>query len=363
MSRKVLFVATVLRMHVLVFHLPYMRWFQEQGYEVHLCCANDTPDPHPQVPYCDRWVELPFSRSPFSADNREVFRRLKQLIDAEDYALIHCNTPVGGLLGRLAARAARKRGTRVVYTAHGFHFFTGAPLKLAAVLPRGASAQPLDRPSHHHQRRGLCPREAVCRRPRGAGQRRGGGPCALPRAGGPCRGACWAGYRPGGRRAHHRGRAQRAKEPRNRDRRRRAHRGGACGVLRRGGPAGRAGKCRPGTLGMEGRVHFLGFRRTYPALLAAAEVTQCFLSLQEGLPVAQMEAMAAGLPCVVSDVRGNNDLIAPGEGGFLRAAARRARVYAGYRAPAGGPGPARAHGRAQPPRDAPLQPGGGALPR
>ena len=77
MSRKVLFVATVLRMHVLVFHLPYMRWFQEQGYEVHLCCANDTPDPHPQVPYCDRWVELPFSRSPFSADNREVFRRLK----------------------------------------------------------------------------------------------------------------------------------------------------------------------------------------------------------------------------------------------------------------------------------------------
>ena len=56
MSRKVLFVATVLRMHVLVFHLPYMRWFQEQGYEVHLCCANDTPDPHPQVPHCDRWV-------------------------------------------------------------------------------------------------------------------------------------------------------------------------------------------------------------------------------------------------------------------------------------------------------------------
>ena len=35
MSKKVMFVATVLRMHVLVFHLPYMRWFQEQGYEVH----------------------------------------------------------------------------------------------------------------------------------------------------------------------------------------------------------------------------------------------------------------------------------------------------------------------------------------
>ena len=69
---------------------------------------------------------------------------------------------------------------------------------------------------------------------------------------------------------------------------------------------------------MEGRVHFLGFRKDIPALLAASDVF-VFPSLQEGLPVAQMEAMAAGLPCVVSDVRGNNDLIAPGEGGFLRA--------------------------------------------
>ena len=71
-------------------------------------------------------------------------------------------------------------------------------------------------------------------------------------------------------------------------------------------------------LDMEGRVHFLGFRKDIPALLAASDVF-VFPSLQEGLPVAQMEAMAAGLPCVVSDVRGNNDLIAPGEGGFLRA--------------------------------------------
>ena len=55
-----------------------------------------------------------------------------------------------------------------------------------------------------------------------------------------------------------------------------------------------------------------------PELLAASDVF-VFPSLQEGLPVAQMEAMAAGLPCVVSDVRGNRDLIARGEGGFLRA--------------------------------------------
>ena len=129
MKRKVLFVATVLRMHVMVFHLPYMKWFQEQGYEVHLCCRNDTDGPVESVPYCDRFIELPFERSPLSPANIGVYRELKALIDRENYTLIHCNTPVGGMLGRLCARTARKKGAKVVYTAHGFHFFDGAPAK------------------------------------------------------------------------------------------------------------------------------------------------------------------------------------------------------------------------------------------
>ena len=70
-------------------------------------------------------------------------------------------------------------------------------------------------------------------------------------------------------------------------------------------------------LGIAQRTHFLGFRRDVPQLLVASDLF-FFPSLQEGLPVSQMEAMAAGLPCVVSDVRGNADLIHNGEGGFLR---------------------------------------------
>ena len=90
MKRKVLFVATVLRCHVLVFHLPYMKWFQEQGYEVHLCCRNDTPDPEVTVPYCDRFIELPFERSPLAKANLAVYRQLKAVIDrfyAKDAAI------------------------------------------------------------------------------------------------------------------------------------------------------------------------------------------------------------------------------------------------------------------------------------
>ena len=318
MSRKVLFVATVLRMHVLVFHLPYMRWFQEQGYEVHLCCANDTPDPHPQVPSCDRWVELPFSRSPFSADNREVFRRLKQLIDAEDYALIHCNTPVGGLLGRLAARAARKRGTRVVYTAHGFHFFTGAPLKnwllyypAERLLSRWTDLLiTINGEDYARAKRFAAGRVALVS---GVGvdlvRFRGPVDRAAVRAGlgiGPEDAVLITVGEHSERKNHETVIAAAAPIE------------GAhvlfCGV----GDRQAALEKQARELDMEDRVHFLGFRKDIPALLAASDVF-VFPSLQEGLPVAQMEAMAAGLPCVVSDVRGNNDLIAPGEGGFLRA--------------------------------------------
>lgn len=64
MKQKVLFVAHMLRGHVLVFHLPYMKWFQEQGYEVHLCSCNDTEKPVTQVPYCDRFLTCPFSARP-----------------------------------------------------------------------------------------------------------------------------------------------------------------------------------------------------------------------------------------------------------------------------------------------------------
>ena len=54
---------------------------------------------------------------------------LKKIIDEGHYDIIHCNTPMGGIVTRLAAKRARKNGARVIYTAHGFHFYKGAPKK------------------------------------------------------------------------------------------------------------------------------------------------------------------------------------------------------------------------------------------
>ena len=326
MKPKVLFLGTVYRMHMMVFHLPYMQWFQQQGYEVHLCCCNDTDGPI-QPPYCDRYIDLPFSRSPFSKQNFQVYRRLKQLMDKEDYALIHCNTPVGGMLGRLAARSSRKKGTRVVYTAHGFHFFTGAPLKnwllfypverwlsrytdLLITINREDEA----RARHFHAGKvalvsgvgvDISRFEATVDR---AAVRSGLG-IAVDAPTLICVGEHSA-------RKNHETVVRAAamvKESQVL----------FCGVGEKQGELETLAR----ELGIADQVHFLGFRSDIPSLLTASDVF-VFPSWQEGLPVAQMEAMAAGLPCVVSNVRGNRDLINQGDGGYL-CAPGNAAAFAG----------------------------------
>ena len=99
-----------------------------QGYEVHVCAGNDfDKDDDPHIPYCDYYHEICISRSPFSSSNLKAYRQIKQLLDSNDYELIHCHTPIASAIARLAARKVRKHGTKVLYTSHGFHFFKGAP--------------------------------------------------------------------------------------------------------------------------------------------------------------------------------------------------------------------------------------------
>ncbi len=74
-------------------------------------------------------IRLSCIRKPFSADNIKCYKEIKQLVEERKYDIVHCHTPVAAFLTRLACRKARKQGTKVIYTAHGFHFFKGAPLK------------------------------------------------------------------------------------------------------------------------------------------------------------------------------------------------------------------------------------------
>lgn len=103
--------------------MPILRWFKEQGWEVHVAAAGSI-----SFPFVDQKFTIPIQRSPFHQKNLQAYQSLKTIINENTYDFIHCHTPMGGVLTRLAARNARRSGTKVFYTAHGFHFCQGGPL-------------------------------------------------------------------------------------------------------------------------------------------------------------------------------------------------------------------------------------------
>ena len=126
---KVLLVATV-QSHICQFHRPLVAMLHEHGCEVHVAARNNLAEKNGlKLDFVEQVFDVPFQRSPFSPKNLGAYKQLKKIIDEGNYDVVHCNTPVGGVVGRLAARKSRKRGTKVFYTAHGFHFYKGAPKK------------------------------------------------------------------------------------------------------------------------------------------------------------------------------------------------------------------------------------------
>ena len=103
---------------------------REHGYEVHVAARNNLAEKNGlELDFVDRVYDVPFQRSPLSRKNLDAYCQLNRILSREGYDLVICNTPVGGILTRLAARTSRRHGTRVIYIAHGFHFYKGAPKK------------------------------------------------------------------------------------------------------------------------------------------------------------------------------------------------------------------------------------------
>ncbi len=126
---KVLLVATV-QSHICQFHRPLARVLHKHGVEIHVAARNNLAEKNGlALDFVDAVFDVPFSRSPKSTDNIKAYKQLKKIIDQGNYDVVHCNTPMGGIVARLAAKKARKRGTKVYYTAHGFHFYKGASKK------------------------------------------------------------------------------------------------------------------------------------------------------------------------------------------------------------------------------------------
>lgn len=126
---KVLLIATV-QSHICQFHRPLVKMLHAHGCEVHVAARDNLSEKNGlKLDFVDQIFDVPFQRSPFASKNLVAYQKVKNIIKQGDYAVVHCNTPVGGVLGRLAARKTRKHGTQVFYTAHGFHFYKEAPKK------------------------------------------------------------------------------------------------------------------------------------------------------------------------------------------------------------------------------------------
>lgn len=119
--KKILYVATITE-HFYYFHLPYLKMFHDLGWQVDVASHGDV-----ELPFCDNRYEIPIKRSPADKDNFKAYKMLKKIIKDNHYDIVHCHTPMGGILARLASFSQRKKGTNVLYTAHGFHFYKGAP--------------------------------------------------------------------------------------------------------------------------------------------------------------------------------------------------------------------------------------------
>jgi glycosyltransferase involved in cell wall biosynthesis len=121
--KKILIVSTVSRQFYL-FEQGNIEVLKSLGYEIH--AAANYSDANERLDALDiKRHHFDIQRSPLSIKNIKAYRQLKMLLKENKFDLVHCHSPMGGVLARLAAKAVGI--SKVIYTAHGFHFYKGAP--------------------------------------------------------------------------------------------------------------------------------------------------------------------------------------------------------------------------------------------
>lgn len=316
---KVLFVATVVKGHIAKFHIPYLKMFKDMGWETAVAAKNDYERPEEcAIPYCDAYYDLPFERSPYKSANVRAYKELKKIINEGHYDIIHCHTPVGAALTRLAASDARKRGTKVFYTAHGFHFYKGAPLAnwlLYYPVERWLAPKTnvLITINHEDYERAKTFKAGRVEYVPGVGidirkfqEEPKREPQTLRRELGiPLDATVLLSVGEVNRNKNHKVVVEALPDlP------------GAYYVICGEGSLMDDLRTLSQKLNVSGRFIMTGYRADVADFYQMADIF-VFPSLREGLSVALMEAMANGLPVVCSDIRGNRDLIEHGKSGVL----------------------------------------------
>lgn len=264
--------------------------------------------------------DIDLVRSPYSLKNYTAYKQILKIIKEENIDYIHCNTPVGGMLGRLAGKKCKVK--KVIYQVHGFHFYKGASklnwliyYPVEKWLARYTDALV----TINHEDFEFAKKKMKFRN----------------------NGKVY--YVPGvGIDASQFGKNEKSGIKRkelnipedafviisvgelNVNKNNKVIISAleqlknsnihyvACGV----GEEEQALKQQANNAGLQDNVHFIGYRNDLKELYNESD---CFVmpSYREGLSRSIMEAMASGLPCIVSKIRGNVDMIDENKGGFL----------------------------------------------
>lgn len=137
--KKVLMTASVASM-IYKFNMDNIRILQDLGFEVHVACnfGKENPISKDEI---NKFIsilhekniktyETDCPRSIFKINKIiSTYKQLKRIVSENKYDIVHCQSPIGGAICRLACIKAKKNGTKVIYTAHGFHFYKSAPIK------------------------------------------------------------------------------------------------------------------------------------------------------------------------------------------------------------------------------------------
>lgn len=320
MNKRLLVTSTELMM--VQFLIPHVTHLSQNGFEVEIACSNvggrmdevrEKLRDHVKAIH-----EVRLVRSPTSPTNFKGYGDMRKVIENGNYDIIWTNEPVMGVVTRLAARDARKRGTKVIYMVHGFHFYKGAPALNWMLF------YPMERFASRY-----CDEIVTINREDEARAKKMHAPSVKYIHG--------IGVNTG--RLH-------SKDNQSSIRRELGLPDDAFLVLSIGELSKRKNQqviiralgklkeeqihyliCGKGVLldelkqlskdcGIEDHVHFLGYRNDVVDICSQSDIF-ALPSLHEGLSVASLEAMYCGLPIVISDIRGVRDYITDGKNGFI----------------------------------------------
>lgn len=316
--KKILFISNISN-KITNFVIPSIEASQKLGYEFHFA-ANCTGAIDDASKYNITIHHIDLERNPFNSKNIEAYRQMLTLMEDESFDVIHCNTPIGGILGRVCGKKAKV--PKIIYTAHGFHFYKGAPL-VNKTLFKWAEMN-----MAHYTDALITMNNEDYNAAQKFKLRNNGNIYFVPGVGVDTKQFRIDSVDSAGlknslglmendtiliamgdliARKNYGASIKAIAKARNKN-----LKFLICGK----GPELDSLKKLASKMNLENQIHFLGFRKDIKELMTIADIF-LFSSYQEGLPRSMMEAMSAGLPCIASEVRGNVDLIEEGKGGYL----------------------------------------------